>query len=112
MTDDAIDSFRAEFAFLSNFHPSPIILDDGETYPTAEHAFQALKTDDPEERRKVREAPTPAAAKSRGKKVTLRSTRSATGSSTSCCVTACCTTRAIPAAASDRWHASCGRAGI
>lgn len=41
-------------------------------YPTAEHAFQALKTRDPAEREKVRSAPTPAAAKQRGKRVTLR----------------------------------------
>lgn len=66
-----ICSFRDEFDFLSNFHPSVITI-GGETYPTAEHAFQALKTDDPDERLHVKSAPTPAGAKSRGKKVTLR----------------------------------------
>ncbi len=66
-----ITAFRNEYAFLSNFFFHPITL-DGEVYPTAEHAFQALKTDDPVERRLVREAPAPYAAKRLGKRVTLR----------------------------------------
>ena len=71
MTDDPITSFRREYAFLSNFYAHPIEI-DGDTYPTNEHAFQALKTDDPAERQRVREAKTPASAKSLGKRVTLR----------------------------------------
>jgi N-glycosidase YbiA len=68
---DAITSFRGDFAFLSNIYPSPISI--GELVdPTAEHAFQMLKTDDPEERRCVCAASTPALAKRRGKKVTMR----------------------------------------
>jgi ribA/ribD-fused uncharacterized protein len=66
-----ITSFRVEFDFLSNFYPHPVDI-EGETYPTNEHAFQALKTLDPDELRKVRNAATPAAAKRLGKKVTLR----------------------------------------
>ena len=68
---EPITAFRNAFDFLSNFHPHPVRLDD-ETYPTNEHAFQAMKTLDPEERRKVRDALNPAAAKRLGKKVTLR----------------------------------------
>jgi len=71
MSHDPIISFSADHAFLSNFFAHAITI-DGDTYPTNEHAFQALKTDDPEERRRVREAPTPASAKSKGKRVTLR----------------------------------------
>jgi ribA/ribD-fused uncharacterized protein len=72
MADDTpITAFRDEYAFLSNFFPHPVTL-DGETYPTAEHAFQALKTDDPAERRLVREASAPYAARRLGKRVTLR----------------------------------------
>ena len=71
MADEPITSFRGEYAFLSNFYPHPIEI-DGDIYPTNEHAFQALKTDDPAERQRVREAKTPASAKSLGKRVTLR----------------------------------------
>lgn len=66
-----ITAFSGEFAFLSNFYPRPVTL-DGETYPTAEHAFQALKTLQPAERLRVRETPTPYAVKRLGKRVTLR----------------------------------------
>ena len=69
--DQPITAFKGDYAFLSNFYPHPIEL-DGDIYPTNEHAFQALKTDDPAERKKVREAKTPASAKSLGKRVTLR----------------------------------------
>ena len=71
MADEPITSFRGEYAFLSNFYPHAVEI-DGDLYPTNEHAFQALKTDDRAERQKVREAKTPASAKSLGKRVTLR----------------------------------------
>jgi ribA/ribD-fused uncharacterized protein len=70
-SNDPITAFRGEFAFLSNFYPHAFEF-EGETYPTAEHAFQAAKTLDPAERQKVRDAATPAVAKRLGKKVTLR----------------------------------------
>lgn len=66
-----ITRFAGDFAFLSNFYPHPLTI-EGDIYPTNEHAFQALKTHDPVERAHVRQAPTPAAAKQRGKRVTLR----------------------------------------
>ncbi len=68
---DAITSFRDEFEFLSNFYPHAVTI-DGETYPTAEHAFQALKTHEPEERNRVRETRSPYLAKRMGKRVNLR----------------------------------------
>lgn len=39
---DAIDSFRGEYAFLSNFHDCPVTY-QGYTYPNNEAAFQAQK---------------------------------------------------------------------
>jgi predicted NAD-dependent protein-ADP-ribosyltransferase YbiA (DUF1768 family) len=57
-----IDKFEGEHRFLSNFWPSPVDL-DGETYASAEHAYQAAKTLIPEERKKIQEAVTPGEAK-------------------------------------------------
>ena len=71
MPDEPITSFTGEYAFLSNFYPHPVEV-HGVFYPTNEHAFQVLKTDDPAEREKVRQAKTPASAKALGKRVTLR----------------------------------------
>lgn len=66
-----ITVFDGDFAFLSNFYPSPITI-SGETYPTVEHAFQALKTYDVEARRLIAAAPTPGKAKAMGRAVVLR----------------------------------------
>ena len=66
-----IDKFDGEHAFLSNFHPSPVLM-DGEWFPTVEHAFQAAKTKDWSERRVVRLASTPGRAKRLGRRVSLR----------------------------------------
>jgi len=63
--------FRGRFFFLSNFYPTPIIL-DGIKYPTLEHAFQAAKTLDLEERMEILACPTPGRAKRAGKRVTQR----------------------------------------
>lgn len=72
MSDDTpITSFTGDYAFLSNFYPHAVQI-NGDIYPTSEHAFQALKTDDHAEREKVRFAKTPAAAKVLGKRVTPR----------------------------------------
>lgn len=67
----AIRSFTGKYGFLSNFYASEVSL-DGETYPTVEHAFQAAKTLDPEERRRFREHVSPTTAKARGRKLQLR----------------------------------------
>lgn len=59
------------YDFLSNFHAATVRLDAVE-YPTVEHAYQAAKTMDDDERAHVRSAPTPGEAKARGGHVTLR----------------------------------------
>ena len=41
-----INSFKDEYAFLSNFWPCEVS-HDGKIYPSSEHAFQAAKTLDP-----------------------------------------------------------------
>lgn len=72
-----IDCFDGEFAFLSNFFPSPVTLPHPVTgvpkvFPTVEHAFQAAKTLDPDEWETIRAQPTPGKAKRAGRKATMR----------------------------------------
>ncbi|MCA9071027.1 MAG: NADAR family protein [Planctomycetaceae bacterium] len=71
MDHNVVDSFAGEYRFLSNFYPSPIRV-DGLLYPTVEHAFQAAKTPDKEEKRKIADARSPGRAKALGRKVRLR----------------------------------------
>lgn len=66
-----INSFLGEHDFLSNFYPAIVHLDT-EAYLTVEHAYQAAKTNDPKERKKIRDTHSPFRAKQMGKKVTLR----------------------------------------
>ena len=66
-----IENFDEEYSFLSNFYSSPV-RQDGVTYPTVEHAFQACKTTDFAEREPIRQASTPGQAKRLGRRVTLR----------------------------------------
>lgn len=66
-----IADFEGKYAFLSNFYPSPIFY-DGITYPTNEHFFQAMKTLDQEERKKIAAAISPGKAKRLGRNVQLR----------------------------------------
>jgi len=63
---------RARYPFLSNFYPAPILC-AGHVWPTSEHLYQALKTDQAGEREGIRLASTPAAVKRLGRTVTLRS---------------------------------------
>jgi predicted NAD-dependent protein-ADP-ribosyltransferase YbiA (DUF1768 family) len=63
-----IDEFRGPAYFLSNFFRHPVRIGD-DVYPTAEHAYQALKADDPAERAWVLDSETPLLAKRRGRKV-------------------------------------------
>jgi ribA/ribD-fused uncharacterized protein len=67
----SITSFEGKNAFLSNFYPSPIVI-DGVAYPTVEHYYQAMKTENTEERRKIINALTPGIAKKLGRSVELR----------------------------------------
>lgn len=68
---DKIESFGGIFRFLSNFYPAPLLY-DGVDYPTAEHAFQAAKTLDHNQRLNVAMLDTPGEAKKYGKTVKLR----------------------------------------
>lgn len=69
---DVISKFTGEYGFLSNFYFSPIYVGD-DSYRTLEHAYQAAKTLDLEEKKQVRDCQTPGQAKRLGRKVTLRS---------------------------------------
>jgi ribA/ribD-fused uncharacterized protein len=66
-----IDDFRGDYHFLSNFAPAPVTL-DGMQFPTVEHAYQAAKTLDPQERQQILGASTPGLARKMGRKLTLR----------------------------------------
>ena len=66
-----IGEFAGEYRFLSNFYKSPLEF-EGDTYPTLEHAFQAAKTSDAEERATLRANANPVIAKRKGRRVTLR----------------------------------------
>lgn len=69
--DGTIASFDGEYAFLSNFHPAPIHTETGDVYPTAEHCFQAMKTDCPVDQERIRLAISPGQAKRIGRTVKL-----------------------------------------
>ena len=66
-----IKNFEGEYAFLSNFYFSPMIIDNV-VYTTNEHYFQAMKSLNPKERQAIVLAPTPGKAKRLGRKVSLR----------------------------------------
>ena len=66
-----INSFDGEYAFLSNFYFSPMVIDNV-VYTTNEHFFQAMKSLNPKERQVIALAPTPGKAKRLGRKVSLR----------------------------------------
>lgn len=65
---EVIDRFSGEFEFLSNFYMAPVMY-EGEEYPSSEHAFQAAKSLDPMDRRKVKACGTPGQAKYTGRRV-------------------------------------------
>lgn len=66
-----IESFHDEYRFLSNFWP--VLLEyEGIVYPTIEHAFQAAKTLDNNQRTEMSQMNTADAAKRFGRQVTLR----------------------------------------
>lgn len=67
-----IDRFIGEWAFLSNFNPSPFEASGFPLWPTVEHYFQAMKSRDPEHRMKVYSAETPGQAKQFGRRCNLR----------------------------------------
>jgi len=66
-----INEFQGRYKFLSNFWPVWLEF-EGFFYPTVEHAYQASKTKEPYERKKIRFAKTAGKAKRYGKHVILR----------------------------------------
>lgn len=74
-TDAPITEFSGAHAFLSNFAALPMLLPFGPEmvyWPTAEHAFQAMKCTDALQAEWIHDAPTPREAKRRGQTVELR----------------------------------------
>lgn len=67
-----IDSFSGEYRFLSNFYLAGVVDDYGIVYPSNEHAFQAAKTEDFEDRERIAMLDTPGKAKRAGREVVLR----------------------------------------
>ena len=63
--------FVGEYAWLSNFHPAPIVVDDCK-FPSVEHAFQAFKTQDNWWFERISTAKHPGTAKKLGRKAPLR----------------------------------------
>jgi len=61
-----------QYAWLSNFEPSPIVDLNGYVWPTAEHCYQAARTTG-KEREVIRLAETPDRAKRLGQKCSVRS---------------------------------------
>jgi len=69
-----IDDFRdPNYSFLMNSYPGDVNF-DGQKYRTLEHAYQAAKTDDQDDRVKIRFAPSARRAKQIGRKITIRPT--------------------------------------
>lgn len=67
----AITKFRGEYEFLSNMYPTLLYV-NGELYPSAEHAFQAMKCLDRNDRIAISVCRSPQEAKQAGKLVDLR----------------------------------------
>ena len=66
-----IDRFQGETRWLSNFEYALIVY-EGISYPTNEHAFQATKTLDFDKRREIAKLSTPRDAKRAGRLLELR----------------------------------------
>jgi ribA/ribD-fused uncharacterized protein len=67
-----IFKFDGPNRYLSNFHPAPFVW-KGREWKTAEHAYQAMKSTQENEKEFIRKLETAREAKIEGKKVTLRS---------------------------------------
>ena len=67
-----ISKFRGKYGFLSSMYHSPLVYEDIE-YPTAEHGYQAAKTLDQKEKRRIANLPSPVEAKKAGRKALHRS---------------------------------------
>ena len=63
-----IESFDGEHRFLSNFWPAVVFLNDT-AFRSVEHAYQAAKSTDVEERLRIRACDTPGQAKRLGRRI-------------------------------------------
>jgi ribA/ribD-fused uncharacterized protein len=70
-SSNKIGEFQGEYRFLSNFWPAEVVY-EAIAYPTAEHAYQAAKTLDTNERKKIAALASPAEAKTAGRALKLR----------------------------------------
>ena len=52
-----ISTFRGQYSFLSNFYPCKIVDKNGAVWPSSEHAYQAMKSNDPQVREFIRTHP-------------------------------------------------------
>lgn len=68
---NVISEFTGRYRFLSNFWMTPVAL-DGETYPSVEHAYQAAKASDIQDRKKIAVMATAGEAKRAGKTLAIR----------------------------------------
>jgi ribA/ribD-fused uncharacterized protein len=68
----SINEFRDKYFFLSNFYPANIVGTDGIKYPSSEHAYQASKTHDINDRIKISKLDSPGKSKRYGRKLVLR----------------------------------------
>lgn len=68
---NVIDRFRGDYKFLSNFQASTFFY-QGKKYASVEHVYQAMKSNDPDEQEKIRNAIAPSQAKKMGKSVVIR----------------------------------------
>jgi len=66
-----VTEFRGAFRFLSNFYPSEVLC-DGLKFRTVEHAYQAAKFRDWDQKLKIRKARFPSEAKRLGKALGIR----------------------------------------
>lgn len=72
MMEDAVLEFKGHYKFLSNFYPAKI-RHEGMEYPSAEHVYQASKSDDHAVRARIAQCSTAAKAKAAGRKVKMYS---------------------------------------
>lgn len=68
---ESITRFSGKYRFLSNFYPAKVTA-FGIEAPTSEHLYQALKTNDVQEREWILSSKTPGESKRRGRRVKLR----------------------------------------
>ena len=71
MENSVIKSFKGRYDFLSNLYRCDIEV-EGIVYPSVEHAFQALKSNDPAIRKKIAETSTASTATFLGKNLKIK----------------------------------------